>query len=82
MDNLILSTIGERYHSIYPFLDERSGSMWLATEAWSVGRGGISAVHQATGVNRKTIRFALHQLDDPFDLLPGRCRRSGGGRKK
>jgi hypothetical protein len=41
------------------FLDERAKRMWVANEARSIGRGGINAVHQAIGVNRKTIRLAI-----------------------
>ncbi|MDR2705569.1 MAG: ISAzo13 family transposase [Planctomycetaceae bacterium] len=82
MEDLILSTIRERYHRIYPFLDEPSRILWLANEAWFLGRGGISAVHQATGVHRNTIRLALQKLTHPSEWFPGRCRRSGGSRKK
>jgi hypothetical protein len=63
MSSTIISKICERYHRIYPYLDERAKRMWVANEAWSIGRGGINAVHQATGVNRKTIRLAIKQHD-------------------
>ncbi|MDR1484765.1 MAG: ISAzo13 family transposase, partial [Planctomycetaceae bacterium] len=82
MSSTIISKICERYNSIYPYLDERARRMWVANEARSIGRGGISAVHQATGINRKTIRLAIKQLDHPIELPHGRCRQSGGGRKK
>ncbi|MDR2756540.1 MAG: ISAzo13 family transposase, partial [Planctomycetaceae bacterium] len=72
MSEIIISKIRERYNSIFPYLDERAKRMWLANEARSLGRGGINAVHQATGVNRKTIRLAIKQLDHPIQLPPGR----------
>jgi hypothetical protein len=33
--------------------------MWIADMARSLGRGGINAVHKATGIIRKTIRLAI-----------------------
>ncbi|MDR0611332.1 MAG: ISAzo13 family transposase, partial [Planctomycetaceae bacterium] len=43
MDHGIITTIGNKYKSISRFLsDERSRRVWAATEAASLGRGGIS----------------------------------------
>ncbi|MDR1485311.1 MAG: hypothetical protein LBT09_10865 [Planctomycetaceae bacterium] len=82
MSSTIIPKICERYRSIYPYLDERAKRMWVANAAWSIGRGGINTVHQAADVNRKTIRLSIKQLDHPIELPHGRCRQSGGGRKK
>ncbi|MGH3875364.1 MAG: ISAzo13 family transposase [Pseudonocardiaceae bacterium] len=64
-------------------MNERDRRLALATEAKSWGRGGISAVHEATGASRSTIRRGMAELaDDPAERPPGRVRAPGGGRKK
>jgi transposase len=55
----------------------------LAAEAQSWGRGGIAAVHRATGASVSTIRRGLKDLlDDPPQGTDRRVRAPGGGRKK
>ena len=54
----------------------------MATEAKSWGRGGISAVHRATGASRKTIRRGIAELAEDAPEQIGRVRAPGGGRKK
>ncbi|MDR2168550.1 MAG: ISAzo13 family transposase, partial [Planctomycetaceae bacterium] len=82
MTDEIISKIFECYNSIFPYLDERGRRMWIATEARSLGRGGINALHKITGVSRKTIRLGIKKLDNPIELPRGYCRQPGGGRKK
>jgi len=72
-----------RLADLLPRLNERDRRVALATEAKSWGYGGISAVHQATGVSRGTIRRGMTELaNDPEKRPPGRVRAPGGGRKK
>ena len=75
-------TIGEKYQALASALDERSRRLWAATEAKSLGRGGISLVAMATGVSRSTIRRGLRELERGRRLEPGRIRAPGGGRKR
>jgi transposase len=64
-------------------LNERDRRVALAAEAKSWGRGGITAVHDATGVSRKTIQRGMVELsDDPTGEPSDRVRAAGGGRKK
>jgi hypothetical protein len=63
-----------------PFLDEKQRRLFLANEAVSYGRGGISLVSNISGMSRTTITKAVNELNDQDDL-EGRVRRSGGGRK-
>jgi len=63
-------------------LNERSRRIWAATEARSYGWGGITMVSQAVGIDPKTIRKGLSELEDPDRLAEDRVRKSGGGRKK
>jgi hypothetical protein len=68
-----------------PFLDERLRRLWAASEAVTLGHGGVSQVSRETGLSRATIQAGIHELeafrDDPDrELAPGRVRRSGAGR--
>lgn len=64
-------------------LNERDRRLALATEAKSWGRGGITAVHHATGASRTTIRRGMTELaDHTAARSAGRVRAPGGGRKK
>ena len=62
-------------------MTERSRRIWAATEAHALGRGGVSAVSRATGINRNTIMRGLTELSSRETLAPERVRRPGGGRK-
>ena len=68
------------------FLNERSRRVWAATEARSLGRGGIAAVVAATGMSSATVQKGLRDLDaaeaEDVILAAERIRRAGGGRKR
>lgn len=78
----VLSGIKARFTTLRDVLDERARRMLVAAESQSMGRGGISAVSQATGVSRQVIRQGIQELKQPTVLPQGRIRRTGGGRKK
>jgi transposase len=72
-----------RLADLLPRLNERDRRLALATEAKSWGRGGISAVHEATGVSKATIRRGKMELgNEPTEQPSDRVRAPGGGRKK
>src|SRR5437660_12463726 len=72
-----------RLADLLPRLDERDRRVAMATEAKSWGRGGISAVHRATGASRTTIRRGMDELAEDEPTRPGcRVRAPGGGRKQ
>jgi len=75
------NSIREKFLKIVPVMTERSRRIWAATEAHSLGYGGISAVSRATGLSRNTIKQGIRELESPEDLAPDRVRRPGGGRK-
>jgi hypothetical protein len=80
----VIEWIQTKFLSLEPDLNERSRRTWAAVEAASLGRGGISAVAAATGMSRNTIRAGLRALRkgrSEGEILPGRIRRPGGGRK-
>jgi hypothetical protein len=58
-----------RLADLLPRLNERDRRLALATEAKSWGRGGITAVHDATGVSRKTIQRGMEVYAKP-QLFP------------
>jgi transposase len=63
-------------------LNERQRRLWAASEAKSLGRGGITAVSRATGISRPTITKGIKELENNERLPEGRIRREGGGSKK
>src|SRR5436309_2388357 len=63
-----------RLADLLPRLDERDRRVAMATEAKSWGRGGISAVHRATGASRTTIRRGV---DEKKKELVGRYAQAG-----
>ena len=76
-----VKSLNQKLSSLATALDERSRRLVFAAEAQSIGRGGIEAVHRATGMARSTIARGIMELA----AHPGetsRVRREGGGRKR
>lgn len=80
----VIAMIRKKYQTLQQRLNERTRRLWAATEAHALGRGGISIVQQAIGMDAKTIRKGLKEMDDAdTTVIP--CHRSrvqGGGRKR
>lgn len=72
-----------KFRGLRSSLTERSRRLWAATEARSLGHGGVAAVEQATGISRSTIQRGLRELESGAHttLSPDQTRRPGGGRK-
>jgi transposase len=82
-DDEAFQAMKARLADLLPRLNERDRRLALATEAKSWGRGGISAVHEATGVSKATIQRGKIELDnEPTEHPSDRVRAPGGGRKK
>lgn len=77
----VIEWIRQKFVNIAQDLDERGRRRWAASEALSLGRGGITAVADATGISDRTIRNGIRELNDPNPLPPDRRRRRGSGRK-
>jgi hypothetical protein len=75
-------TIRTKYEALAPVLTERSRRLWAATEAKSLGHGGIAAVIRATGISRSTISRGIQELALGEASEPQRVRRRGAGRKR
>jgi hypothetical protein len=72
--------IAERWESMKGCLDERQRRLWAASEARSVGRGGLAAVSRVTGMAHTTVRRGQRDLDAGESWETGRVRRQGAGR--
>jgi transposase len=85
-DAVVVEWLKEKYEVLRPSLNERSRRLWAATEARSLGRGGVVAVMAATGMSSATVYRGLRELDagrlGRGELPLGRIRRPGGGRKR
>ena len=68
--------------SVWPLLDERTRRLLAASEALSLGRGGISTVSRACGLSRKAITKGIKEIEAGTVLPPGRVRQPGAGRRK
>jgi len=78
-----VNVIRQKYQVLDCTFSERSRRLWAATEAHAIGHGGIAIVEQAIGMDRKTIRRGLKEMDtSTISLPPHRSRLTGGGRKK
>jgi Rhodopirellula transposase DDE domain len=82
-----IDEIRSRHKALAPVLDERRMRLWAASEAKSLGRGGIAAVTEATGIRGKRIAIGIRELKDlgkepsPLPARKQRVRRPGAGRK-
>ena|SRR5215471_7078559 len=61
-------------------LNEAQGRWFVAREVLARGRGGLKALHEATGMSRPTILKGIRELRAKKTLTTGeRVRRPGGG---
>src|SRR3954453_16208038 len=77
-----LAGVKQRFAAVRDLLDERSRRLVVASESRGLGPRGISAVSRATGVSRPVIREGINELKSPAQVVAGRVRRPGGGRKR
>ncbi|MFT5585925.1 MAG: hypothetical protein ACI9VR_003520 [Cognaticolwellia sp.] len=56
--------IRDRWTRLSPTLDERGRRLFVGNEAATVGYGGVTALHRATGVAESTIRRGVRALVD------------------
>lgn len=74
------TVLAEKLQSVLPYLNEKQRRLLLASEARSLGYGGISRVARATGVSRPTIHQGLRELEAKVAVASA-VRHAGGGRK-
>ena len=79
-----LASIREKFEAMSLVLNEQAKRLWAATEARSLGWGGVSLVATATGMSRNTISAGLDELQKGVSsrsIKHERIRQPGGGRK-
>ena len=84
-EHQVIEKIQNKYEKLLPYLNEKTRRIWAATEAQSLGWGGISWVSRATGLSRTTIQAGLYLLEESESTKTAkkstRIREEGGGRK-
>jgi hypothetical protein len=76
------TALQRKFAAVWALLDERTRRLTAASEARSLGYGGISEVCRACGLSRKAIAKGMREIEDGTAPPPGRVRRPGAGRKK
>jgi hypothetical protein len=76
-----VDTLRETFGAVWPLLDERTRRIVAGNEAVALGYGGVTLVHQACGLSRKTITNGIRELEDGASPGEGRQRRAGAVRK-
>ena len=78
--------IRTKYEQLRGVMDERVTRLWAASEAQALGRGGIAAVVEATGISKSRVRAGIADLEEQRhepSTSPARAqrvRRPGAGR--
>jgi hypothetical protein len=72
--------ITTKYEMLTGHLNEKTRRLWAASEALTVGAGGITLVAGAIGMSRTTLHRGIADIQSG-DLPTDRIRRTGGGRK-
>ena len=75
------SQLQDKFASVWGLLDERTRRLMAASEARTLGYGGVSQVRRACGLSRKAIAKGMKEIEQGTALAPGRVRRPGAGRK-
>jgi hypothetical protein len=73
--------IKQRFDAISPFINERQKRIFAATEASTIGYGGISIVSRSIGISRNSIALGCKELKNPDMIDINKERKEGGGRK-
>jgi hypothetical protein len=66
--------IRSRYEGLAPMMDERVTRLWAACEAKALGRGGIAAVTEATGILGKRIWSGMRAFGRDRVLVQYGCK--------
>jgi hypothetical protein len=73
-------SLRRKFSNVWLLLDERSRRLMAASEALSLGYGGVSRIRRACGLSRKAIAKGIREIA-AGNAMPGRIRRLGAGRK-
>lgn len=79
--------IRQKYKKLYPTFNERQKRLWAASEALSLGHGGVTTLQRITGLSRSTIHLGIKEFkkevheESSLEDSINQIRHSGGGRK-
>lgn len=76
-----LARLTQKFQPVWPLLDERTRRIMAASEAMTLGYGGVSLVRRACGLSRKAITKGIQEIQEGAVPPEGRIRRPGAGRK-
>lgn len=76
-----MDMVNELFLTILERLDEAQARWYVAREAIALGRGGVKAMQELTGLSKLRILRGIRELKEGKLPPPGRVRRLGGGRK-
>jgi len=76
-----VTQLRQKLASVWSLLDERTRRLMAASEARTLGYGGISQVRRACGLSRKAIAKGMREIEEGTSVPAGRIRRPGAGRK-
>jgi len=77
-----VTVYAEKYKKLLPNLPERARRLVVGSDAKMLGRGGVTIIHKASGISRKTIGKGMKEVADGVRLPAERNRKDGGGRKR
>jgi hypothetical protein len=66
-----------RMRTMFQRLSEKDRRRYAAVEAEKLGHGGVHYIAALFGIDAKTIRQGLADLDAPTEPAPGRVRKKG-----
>lgn len=75
------SELSEHIGRVLPLLNEKQKRIFLASEAISLGYGGVKIIHRISGVSQTTIITGKHEIENGSLAERDSVRREGGGRK-
>ena len=76
-----MGMLRQKFRAIWPLLNERTRRLTAANEAIQLGYGGVSLVHRASGLSRKSITKGIGEIKQGDTSLAEGIRRPGAGRK-
>ena len=79
--DILIEQIQQKYLAVGFCLNEIGRRIWVATEAKTLGYGGIAIVMKATGMSSATVQRGLKELTDYEKIDKTRVRKKGAGRK-
>ena len=80
-DGKVTEVLAGKFAELLPHLDERQRRLYLGSEARALGGRGVAVVAAASGVPRQTVAAGADELEAGAEVLAGRARRPGAGRK-